>query len=187
MKDLLFIRHGATEGNLQRRYIGRTDEPLCDAGVVQVLALRESVPPVDRLFVSPMLRTRQTAELLFPHVPARLLHELREMDFGDFEGRNADELGDDPAYRAWVDAGCTAPVPGGEDVTAFKRRCTAAFIDAMGTVPEGGCAAFVTHGGCIMAVLEALADPPRNFYEWHIGNGQALRCVYEERTIRLQA
>ena len=30
MKKLLFIRHGATAGNLERRYIGYTDEPLCD-------------------------------------------------------------------------------------------------------------------------------------------------------------
>ena len=36
MIDIFFIRHGATEGNLRRRYIGRTDEPLCEAGIAQV-------------------------------------------------------------------------------------------------------------------------------------------------------
>ena len=41
MNRLILIRHGATAGNLQRRYIGRTDEPLCEAGIQQVLALRE--------------------------------------------------------------------------------------------------------------------------------------------------
>lgn len=60
MIDIFFIRHGATEGNLRRRYIGRTDEPLCEAGIAQVKALQKRRLSVDRLFVSPMLRTRQT-------------------------------------------------------------------------------------------------------------------------------
>lgn len=64
MIELLFIRHGATAGNLRRCYIGRTDEPLCEAGIAQVKALQKRGLSVDRLFVSPMLRTRQTAELL---------------------------------------------------------------------------------------------------------------------------
>ena len=62
MIELLFIRHGATEGNLRRRYIGRTDEPLCEAGIAQVKALQKRGLSVDRLFVSPLLRTRQTAD-----------------------------------------------------------------------------------------------------------------------------
>ena len=41
MIDIFFIRHGATEGNLRRRYIGRTDEPLCEAGIAQVKALQK--------------------------------------------------------------------------------------------------------------------------------------------------
>ena len=64
MIDIFFIRHGATEGNLRRRYIGRTDEPLCEAGIAQVKALQKRGLSVDRLFVSPMLRTRQTADIL---------------------------------------------------------------------------------------------------------------------------
>ena len=77
MIELLFIRHGATEGNLRRRYIGRTDEPLCEAGIAQVKALQKRGLSVDRLFVSPLLRTRQTAELLFPQMPRRTLAALR--------------------------------------------------------------------------------------------------------------
>ena len=34
---LIFIRHGKTAGNLERRYIGRTDEPLCDEGIAEIL------------------------------------------------------------------------------------------------------------------------------------------------------
>lgn len=53
MIDIFFIRHGATEGNLRRRYIGRTDEPLCEAGIAQVKALQKRGLSVDRLFGQP--------------------------------------------------------------------------------------------------------------------------------------
>ena len=76
MIELLFIRHGATEGNLHHRYIGRTDEPLCEAGVAQVETLRKQGRSVDKLFVSPLLRTRQTAELLFPQMPYTVVDRL---------------------------------------------------------------------------------------------------------------
>ena len=56
MIDILFIRHGATEGNLHRRYIGRTDEPLCAAGIAQAERLRGQNLFADCLFVSPLLR-----------------------------------------------------------------------------------------------------------------------------------
>ena len=116
MIDIFFIRHGATEGNLRRRYIGRTDEPLCEAGIAQVKALQKRGLSVDRLFVSPMLRTRQTAELLFPQMPYTVVDGLAETDFGRFEGKSADELLGDPAYQAWVDAMCLTPIPEGESV-----------------------------------------------------------------------
>ena len=53
MIELLFIRHGATEGNLRRRYIGRTDEPLCEAGIAQVETLRKQGRSVDQLVRQP--------------------------------------------------------------------------------------------------------------------------------------
>lgn len=106
MIELLFIRHGATAGNLQRRYIGRTDEPLCPAGQAQAETLGALHLQADRLIVSPLLRARQTAVLAFPGQEMSLEPGFAETDFGIFEGKNADELADCPAYRAWVDTGC---------------------------------------------------------------------------------
>ena len=57
------IRHGQTQGNLERRYIGSTDQPLCPQGR-EALEGRE-MPSVDGLYVSPLLRCRQTAAILF--------------------------------------------------------------------------------------------------------------------------
>ena len=60
----VLIRHGQTQGNLEKRYIGcRTDEPLCEAGR---LALREKkYPAVSRVFVSPMRRCVETAQAVY--------------------------------------------------------------------------------------------------------------------------
>ena len=60
MIDIFFIRHGATEGNLRRRYIGRTDEPLCEAGIAQVKALQKRGLSAD-LLTSPAIRTSDKA------------------------------------------------------------------------------------------------------------------------------
>lgn len=179
MIDIFFIRHGATEGNLHHRYIGRTDEPLCEAGVAQVEALRKQELSVDHLFVSPMLRTRQTAELLFPQTPYTVVDGFAETDFGRFERKSADELSDDPAYQAWVDAMCLTPIPEGESVADFKTRCCKAFAEMIQTVPDGSRVGFVVHGGVIMAILEAYARPKKDFYAYHIGNGECLACTYD--------
>ena len=184
--ELVFIRHGATAGNLQRRYIGRTDEPLCPEGIAQITALRGKLPAPEALFVSPMLRARQTAELLFPGMACTVVDGLRETDFGVFEGKNAAEMAEDPAYRAWVYSGCTAPIPGGEAVAAFKARCVAAFRYALKAAPQAGLSFFILHGGGIMAILEALAEPRRDFYAYHIGNGEYLRCRYDGEKLSLR-
>ena len=75
---IYFIRHGATAGNLEKRYIGRTDERLCTEGIERLKELRELVPDIkgnsipavcqgaEAVFTSPMKRCIATADILFP-------------------------------------------------------------------------------------------------------------------------
>ena len=51
---LLLIRHGMTQGNLEKRYIGRTDEPLCAEG--RTVLQKQTAVPCSRVFASPMKR-----------------------------------------------------------------------------------------------------------------------------------
>ena len=186
MKKLFLIRHGATAGNLEKRYIGRTDEPLCPEGIRQALYLREQGLQVDCLFVSPALRARQTAELVFPDMPYLVRDGLMETNFGVFEGKTAAELGGNPAYQAWVDSGCTAPIPGGESVDAFKARCCHTFQGILEEMAEECSAALVMHGGGIMAILEAYACPAREFYTYHIPNGAYVGCRYTGGMLQIE-
>ncbi|HIT34880.1 MAG TPA: histidine phosphatase family protein [Candidatus Faecousia intestinigallinarum] len=183
MTTLILIRHGATEGNLHKRYIGRTDEPLCDVGIAQVNALRKQRFPIDKLFVSPMRRAKETAEILFPGTAYTVIDDFRETDFGIFEGKSAAELSDNAEYQNWVNSFCQDPIPSGEKIEHFKERCCKAFAQIMQAESQQAVIAFVVHGGTIMAILEAYAKPRRGFYEYHIGNGEYIVCKYENGVI----
>ena len=180
MNQVFLIRHGATAGNLEHRYVGRTDEPLCSIGRAQILGLKNTVPLPEKLFVSPLRRTVETAELLFPGVSKQLLPELRETDFGEFEGKTGGELWEtDSRYRLWVDGGCLGQIPGGEHPQQATERCVKGFLSAMQTVLPGETAAFVIHGGGIMAICSALAKPERSYYDWKCSNGEVLSFSWD--------
>ena len=161
------IRHGKTAGNLDRRYTGVTDAPLCPAGRAEVERAKKD-EALETVFVSPLVRARETAAILFPNAEQIVVEDLHEMDFGDFEGRTADEMANDPAYRAWVEDGCRGACPNGESTESFRKRVVDAFQKTLQTAD--GDPVFVVHGGVIMSVFGALAEPPRGFYEWQAEN-----------------
>lgn len=172
---LVFIRHGKTVGNLEKRYIGRTDEPLCAEGIAELKA--RSYPECDIVFASPMKRCIETAKMIFPDREIIICNDLRECDFGDFEGKNYLELSDDPRYQKWVDSGGTLPFPNGEDTEKFKARCVRGFLEMLGKCGEP--AAFVVHGGTVMAIFERLALPKRGYYDYQVQNGGGYIAEYD--------
>lgn len=189
---LYFIRHGQTRGNREGRYVGRTDEPLlAESREVlsgQGLFLREAFRP-DALYVSPMLRCRETAQILFPGREQTVVDALRECDFGEFEYRNYRELNGNPAYQRFIDSGGTCGFPGGETLLEFQDRCVSGFCGVIDfeweRKPEGSIV-FVVHGGTIMAILDRFSHPHKGYFEWQTGNGNgyAAELSYDGRTGR---
>ena len=169
--QVFLIRHGKTQGNLEGRYVGSTDEPLCPLGAGELLG--RAAPPVERLYSSPMRRCLQSAQLLYPRLAPIPVDGLRESDFGDFEYRTYEQLQDCPAYRAWIASGGRQAPPGGETSEAFRRRCLGSFLQALASCRKDGVerVAFLIHGGVMMALLEMLADPLQPFYHWQAKNG----------------
>lgn len=169
---LVLVRHAITAGNLARQYIGSTDQPLCQAGIELARASAKAMPPVARVYCSPMLRCLQTAEILYPQHSARIVTGLHEADFGRCEGKTHAELVADPDYRAWISSAGTLPPPGGEEMAHFSRRCVAALTGILNELKRDGiaAAACVMHGGSIMAIMTALASPERSFYDWQTEN-----------------
>lgn len=168
---IYLLRHGATKGNLEKRYVGATDEALLPESREALKALR--LPRVARVYASPLLRCVETAEILFPDAPLELVPDFRECGFGAFEYKNFAELRDHPAYRAWLDSRGFLAFPGGESRGDFCKRVLQAF-DRVSEEAEalGGDAAIVAHGGTLMAILEAKALPRRDFYDWQVPPGR---------------
>ena len=77
MLKLWLIRHGMTEGNRHQRYIGVTDEPLCEEG--RNLLSNVTYPRAQALFVSPLRRCRETARILFGDQEQRVIELLQNV------------------------------------------------------------------------------------------------------------
>ena len=169
---ILILRHGKTAMNLHGRYQGRTDVPLCPEGEAELLSMGVC-PDVQRVWVSPMRRAMRTAELCFPNAAQIPVPDFREMDFGTFEGKNYQEMADDPEYRAWVDGMCRGKCPGGESMGEFIDRVCAAFEAlAAEAIAAGEQSLVITaHGGTIMALLSRYGRPEKDYYDWHAANG----------------
>lgn len=165
---LYFIRHGKTAGNLEKRYIGVTDEPLCGAGRFELEI--GGYPEARAVISSPLRRCVETARLIYPDIIPIIADGLRECDFGEFEGKNYADLSADPAYQSWIDSGGEAPFPKGEAKAEFCERTAAAFLELAPSLADE--TAFVVHGGTIMALLERFALPKKEFYEYHVENGR---------------
>ncbi|MBO6300913.1 MAG: histidine phosphatase family protein [Ruminiclostridium sp.] len=178
-----FIRHGKTAGNLEKRYIGRTDEPLCETGKAELKKI--SYPDCDIVISSPMKRCTETAELIYPSRRTVTYNDLRECDFGAFEGRNHIEMNGDPVYQEWLDKGGMAAFPGGEDSTVFRERCADCFLKAVRDNESTDTISFVVHGGTIMSVLEKLAVPHKEFYEYMTENGHGYITVFDGEKLRI--
>jgi len=173
------LRHGRTAFNDERRYQGQLDIPLSPAGAAELYAA-ELAP--ERVFVSPLCRARQTARLVFPTAVQTVVDDFAEMDFGDFDGRTADEMAHDAAFRAWVDGNCTAACPNGERRADFCARTCAAFERVLlGEVErQAKDLVIVAHGGTLRAVMERCALPERDYFDWMCGNGCGYRLDWDE-------
>lgn len=175
------FRHGQTPGNAANRYLGITDEPLSELGVETARAAGCD-PSVTEVLVSPLKRTQMTAAILFPNAKQRVCFSLREMDFGDFEGRSYLDMEADPDYRRWVEATrCLGPCPHGDATIVFQHRVCHAFRREVEQALAAGRESlhFVVHGGVIMSVLHRYAQPPAPFYSWPLDNCQGYRCRVE--------
>ena len=185
-----------TAGNLEKRYIGITDEPLCEEGVRLLRSQTDFISAEDCpevVFISPLIRCRQTADILFPGVRQVVISNLAEMNFGIFENRAyKGDLEFSPEYSGWVKSMCEDPVPGGEGKETFTARCLKGFEEALSllqeqsavSAPVSGSAAFVVHGGTIMAILSGYAESAKDFYEWNLANGHGYTGEWDGTAIR---
>lgn len=177
------IRHGKTKGNLDGRYIGgRTDEPLCEVGKKELVKRTEEG---SMFYVSPMIRCKQTLELLFSPSEYKVVEELREIDFGEFENQNYEELKEREDYQAWVDGAGKLDFPGGEPLGVFQNRNREAMEKIIKDLvkQKKDKAVVVCHGGSIMAIMNWLTNEDYYSFQVKNGHGYALEFIKEGNEI----
>lgn len=171
--DIYLIRHGKTAGNVRKSYIGITDEPVLPEGLE---ALRElpPYPPADLVYITPLIRTKMTADILFPESKQVVISEFREMNFGIFEGKNYEDLCGNDQYTDWVNGNCLGTCPDGESIVEFSERVCARFIELVDQAIDEckSTLTLVVHGGVIMSLAYGLCTTKRDFYQWWVENGK---------------
>ena len=107
-RTITLIRHGKTSGNREKRYVGITDEALSSEGELEIKT--RAYPKADIVFSSPMMRCLETAKIIYPDQEPIVIPELRETDFGRFEGKNYLErlaaqpkLAGEMLFQDWAD------------------------------------------------------------------------------------
>lgn len=188
--ELILIRHGTTQGNLEKRFIGTLDVPLAPQGEELARKVGPTLPRVEHIYRSPLMRCRQTAELLWPGVEMTVIDELRESDFGPFEGKNHEELKDDPLYQAWISQGDHlnfAAMPVGESAQQVVDRVSVGLEKLVGDAAAHGYerVGVVSHGGALMGLLSKYGRPEREYYGWMCPNCGGFRMALNPDTLEL--
>lgn len=178
--ELVVVRHGLTAWNRDRRYQGQRDIPLLmPEAVADLDRLRDhlAAKPFDAIHCSDLVRCRQTLSHVLDGsgVPAHFDLRLRELDFGDYEGRRYEELKDLAAYRAWIDSRGEQAPPGGESTAMLRQRLDGWLAELLGEAVASGHRRLltVTHGGVIRELrrrFEAI-----DFWAGSVGQAQG-RC-----------
>lgn len=173
---ICLIRHHATQGNKEKRYVGMTDEELLDESVQELKKVEQPIWGAIKdlkVFVSPLKRCVQTAEILFPQKELTFVDSFRECDFGQFEYKNYQELDGNPDYQRFIDTLGECGFPDGETKSEFQARCIKAFTQIVCENADKERLIFVVHGGTIMSILDAFSKPHQDYYSWQLRNGEA--------------
>ncbi len=155
MKKVYLIRHGLPDfPGGKRMCLGTTDIPMGAKGLAQAEEMAASLPPVTAVFSSPLTRAVQTAQAI--GMPIVILHGLREMHAGEWDGLTFDQIRERyPELYAARATDLTLPLPGAEDQEEGLARFSAAMEMAAQRAP--GDFAVVAHGGIIARFLQKIS------------------------------
>lgn len=185
-RDVLLVRHGETDWNLQWRIQGARDVPLNETGRAQLRWTAAEVRDAYQsgshtsriqIWTSPILRAVQSAEILFDELrqagldpSPTLQHQgLGEFDMGDFVGRTVASLHSEPSWQDYIDHPATAAFPNGESMPEIFERVWTAFLEILAA--DADLTVIVSHGGPVRVLVCALLGLPReHFHGFKISN-----------------
>jgi alpha-ribazole phosphatase len=181
---LILIRHAEPEEDARGRCYGSLDIGLSEAGREHArrLASRLAQVEYEAVYSSPRVRARETADAIAAArgLAAVVDEDLRELDFGELEGRTFDEIAASmpDLYREWMETPTRVRFPGGECWADLKERAVRSIARIEGD------AIVVTHGGVIRAALsDWLAIPDEAVFRFELGYGGV--TIVEDGIVRM--
>ncbi|SMF73261.1 alpha-ribazole phosphatase [Paenibacillus uliginis N3/975] len=178
--ELVCIRHGKTQWNKDKRYLGHTDIGILQESLTELLPVKNALEgrTFHKIFCSDLKRCRETLDWIYSASTDSVVFDnrLREMDFGDWEGKTYDQLKHYSIYREWLDNPQSVTPPGGEAWEHFQGRL-ADFMNSLTCwVKEEGKdnhVLMVTHGGVIRQ-LATMTIPDSTFWDFSADPGSLL-------------
>lgn len=151
------IRHEKTNANLEKKYIGWTDESISTKEQYFEVPIETQV-----IYGSDLKRCKETAQLYFPWATFISDVNLREINFGEFEMKSYEELKNLSIYRQWIDDPQKITPPHGESYQYFVQRVLSCFQKIVSKNDEY---TFVVHGGVIRALLALYGSTDESFQQ----------------------
>lgn len=158
MTELLFVRHGYSEGNKGHQFSGQKDFPLDEAGRRQALELADYLRRayrIDAIYASDLSRAIDTVRPIADalSLPVQLMQALREVDVGLWEGVLREEVARQypESYAIYLNTPGLVQFDGGESFADLRERALAA-VQEIVSMNEGKTVVIATHGGVIRAL-----------------------------------
>ncbi len=189
--ELLLVRHGQTDWNVERRVMGAEPISLNAEGQKQIQTLSQHLKsyPIHALYTSPHQRTRESAEILNQHfkLPVQVAEALREVEYGDWVGKTFAEITSLPSYQAPY-LNPTQPVaPKGESFQEVGNRAVG-FVESLRGLHQNQRVLLVSHADWIKTVLlHYLNIPLDRVGQLRIDNASVTYLILEPHRSKLVA
>jgi alpha-ribazole phosphatase len=188
---LILIRHGETLYNRSRRYQGHGDMSLTKKGKRQAkeVAIRLRNESLDAIYSSDLKRTRYTAKVIngYHSLKINILPELREIDFGDWEGKTYNEIQKEwkGLLSRWEKEPSKIKIPNGESIKDLAGRVRFTIKKIISNHLDQKIA-IITHGGPIRIILmNALGLGADNWWEMITSNGGISIIEYQSKKAKV--
>ncbi len=170
-RTLVVVRHGMTDWNAEDRLQGHLDIPLNEEGVRQARGLCATVRSYrfDHIYSSPLLRARQTVEIVAKNREISYDWRIAEINHGVWQGLTKEEIASrwPEEWRLWRESPASYTPDGGESLFELEQRIHRFLSEA-----KGSTILCVTHGQVIQTIFSLLCRrPPEEFRRYKPKNG----------------
>ncbi len=189
---LYILRHGETDLHIKGVMQGWLDAPLNQNGRDLAVVTGQGMRGIrfDKCISSPLIRAKETAEIVLREsgnrIPITTDDRIREINFGEMEGRTVSEMGDAGALF-FKDPFRFPGFPHGETISDVCKR-TQSFLKELLETDSGETVLICTHGCATRAMLNFLYEDPAEFWRGHPPYNCSVNIVAaENKTARIVA